>query len=161
MQKKKEDCSAAVGLSASFYELNRKNRFFPGPALPIRFLVLTCGKHRSKKYKKCKLESRKDHRPAHCPALRIGEGRNGRTLSKLVVPWRFGQLMAPHAEEKAKEYREKFHTLEKKRVVERDFTLGSSILCESTFLQESVSTSALAPSLVEVSSVMTAEEEQV
>ena len=40
---------------------------------------------------------------------------NGRTLSKLVVPWRFEQLMAPHAEGKAKEYREKLHTLEKKK----------------------------------------------
>ena len=48
---------------------------------------------------------------------------------------------------KSKRVQEKFHTLEKK-VVERDLRSARSRLCESTFLQEFISTSALAPSLV-------------
>ena len=50
------------------------------------------------------------------------------------------------AEGKAKEYREKFHTLEKK-AVERDLRASRSKSCESTFLQESVAAAVLAPSV--------------
>ena len=75
--KKERKKVVVLGLSASFYELNRTSRFFPGPAVPICSLVLTYGKHRSKKNDERKLESQKDHRRA----LRSGgfEGRNGWT----------------------------------------------------------------------------------
>ena len=142
MQKKKKR-SAVLGLSASFYALNQTSRFFLGLALPILFLVLTCGKHSSKKNNNHKLESQKEY----CPALRTGgfEGRNCRKFSKLVVQWRLGQLAAPHTEGKAKEYREKFHTIEKK-IVKLDLHLARSKLCFSARVL--LLTSALAPSLI-------------
>ena len=51
-----------------------------------------------------------------------------------------------HAEGKAKEYREKFHTIEKK-AVERDLGAAQSKLCGSTFLEESVPAPLPAPSV--------------
>ena len=59
---------------------------------------------------------------------------------------RRAEIRAARAEGKAKEYRKKFHTLEQK-AVERDLRTARSKLCESTFLQESVADSALAPSV--------------
>ena len=56
------------------------------------------------------------------------------------------EIRAASAEGKAKEYSDKFHTLEQK-AVKRDLRAARSKLCESTFLQESVATSALAPSV--------------
>ena len=68
---------------------------------------------------------------------------NGRTPSKLVVPWRLGQLTAPHAEVKV-------FTHSRKKVARFAFCSEQfpSKFCESTFLQESVSNSSLAQSLI-------------
>ena len=59
------------------------------------------------------------------------------------------EIRTARAEGKLKEYtqyRDKFHTLEPK-AVERDLRAARSKLCESSFLQESVAASSLAPSV--------------
>ena len=90
---KKEDCSEVLALSTSFYELNRTSRFFPGPELPIRSLVLTCGKHRSKKNNKRKLESHKDHRPGFALRYEL-EDLKAETAGRSVSSWFRGDLNA-------------------------------------------------------------------
>ena len=85
---KNEDGPAVLGLSASFYELNRtsdSSRVLHFPcALWSSLVALQRRMNCSKKNDERKLENQKDH----CPALQTGgfEGTNGRTLRKLVVP---------------------------------------------------------------------------
>ena len=97
------------------------------------------------------------------PAVRTGgfKGWNGRTLSKLVVPWRFGQLTALHAEGKAKEYREKIHTLEKKKSSSEICVLLGAISEQTLWINLSARVCLDFCARPILSSVMTADEEQV
>ena len=89
------------------------------------------------------MQSGQDHRPA----LRTGVLKAEKSYAQQAR--RRAEIRAARAEAKAKEYREKIHTLEQK-AVERDLRAVrhcQSKLCESTFLQESVVASALALSV--------------
>ena len=142
--KKKKKTMAVLGLSASFYELNRTSRFFPGPALPIRSLVLTCCKRCSKKIISANVKAKKIF------ALRYElESLKAETEARGSV-----KIRAAHGASRrgtSTKVQGEVYTLEKKSRRAR-FAFCSeqfpSKLCGSTFLQEYVSTSALAPSLL-------------
>ena len=128
MDAKKERKKVVVlGLSASFYELNRTSRFFAGPAVPIRSLVLTYGKHRSKKNDESKLESQKDRRSA----LRSGgfEGRNSWTAEDAQHARGSVEIRAAHGASRRLRGKSKMgevsHTREKKYSSEICVLLGA------------------------------------